>query len=184
MKEYILEVKKLIPKNLCDKIITYFDEDMFDATVTDPESPLQKNIRNCLTKSILQPKTFGETICSNAAQEKIFQCAQHYESLHPMVSTERISQLDLLKYESNEYEAGYNFHKDFGNNCFERHLSISICLNNDFLGGEFVFKLPEGQYTVAQNVGDAIVFPSNFMFPHQVKKIIKGTRYALIGWVI
>ena len=34
-----------------------------------------------------------------------------------------------------------------------------------------------------QNVGDLIIFPSNFMFPHQVNKIKSGTRFALVTWV-
>ena len=51
-------------------------------------------------------------------------------------------------------------------------------------GGEFVFDLPQNKIQYPQNVGDAIIFPSNFMFPHQVNQITEGTRYALIAWVI
>ena len=182
MKEYILEVKKLISKNLCEKIISYFDEDMFDATTVG--SPVNKDVRNCVVKDILNPQSLGEKICSNAAQEKIFNAVSHYENAHSGIGIEKISQLDLLKYEANKYKAGYKFHKDCGPKANERHLSISVCLSNEFEGGEFVFKLPEGEYTVPQNIGDAVVFPSNFMFPHQVNQVTRGTRYALIGWVI
>tara|TARA_R100001509_G_scaffold36566_1_gene19634 strand:+ start:1605 stop:2150 length:546 start_codon:yes stop_codon:yes gene_type:complete len=181
MKEYILEIKKIIPKTFCEKIISYFDKDYIEAGTVG--AGIDKNIRNCLTRSILEPKTFGEIICTNAVQEKIFHCVKHYTEKHS-VDIQKISQLDILKYESNDHKAGYNFHKDFGLKVSERHLSISICLNNDYEGGEFVFDIPSGHYTVPQNVGDAVVFPSNFMFPHQVNKITKGTRYALIGWVI
>ena len=31
MKEYILEIKKLIPQTFCKKIISYFDNDYEDA---------------------------------------------------------------------------------------------------------------------------------------------------------
>lgn len=180
MREYILELKKVIPEVLCKKIIQYFDYDYDEATIVDG---LNKNIRNCLTKNLLEPKTFGEKICLNATKEKIFNCVFHYKEKHG-VHINRISQLDLLKYEKNNFEAGYKFHEDFGDKVSERHLSISICLNNEYHGGEFVFKIDNQQITVPQNIGDAIIFPSNFMFPHQVNKITKGTRYALIGWVI
>lgn len=181
MKEYILEVKKIIPQSFCNKIISYFDKDYLDAQTSG--YGVNKNIRNCLTRSLLQPKSFGEKICLNAVKEKIFHCVAHYKEKHN-VDINRISQLDILRYEANEYEAGYDFHKDFGHTCSERHLSISICLNNEYEGGEFVFDIPGGHYTVPQNVGDAVVFPSNFMFPHQVNRVIKGKRHALIGWVI
>jgi len=181
MKEFILEIKKIIPQSFCKKIISYFDNDYEDAGTTG--SGVNKNIRNCLTRSLFETKFFGQKICLNAVKEKIFDCVHHYEK-DRVIGIKKISQLDLLRYDANEYEAGYHFHKDFGLTCSERHLSISICLNNEYEGGEFVFKLPSEHYVVPQNVGDAIVFPSNFMFPHQVNKVTKGTRYALIGWVI
>jgi len=181
MKEYILEVKKILPQTFCKKIISYFDNNYKDAGTTG--LGVNKNIRNCLTRSLLDAKSFGEKICSNAVKEKIFQCVDHYKQRNSIHIT-KISQLDLLRYDANEHEAGYTFHEDFGLDCSQRHLSISICLNNEYQGGEFVFDIPEGTHTVPQNVGDAIIFPSNFMFPHQVNKVTKGTRYALIGWVI
>lgn len=181
MKEYILEVKKIIPSNLCKKIISYFDNNSEDAATTG--NGVNKNIRNCTTRNILDTFTFGERLCSTIAQQKIFECVAHYKKKHN-INIEKISQLDLLKYESNNFDAGYDFHQDFGRSCTLRHLSISICLNNDFDGGEFVFDLLNGKYVVPQNEGDAIIFPSNFMFPHQVNKVTEGTRYALIGWVI
>tara|TARA_R100001460_G_scaffold90643_1_gene132342 strand:- start:7138 stop:7683 length:546 start_codon:yes stop_codon:yes gene_type:complete len=180
MKEYILEVKKIIPSHICKKIISYFDNNSFDASTTG--SGVNKNIRNCTTRSLFETKTFGEKICSNVAQEKIFECVEHYTKKHNL-AIKKISQLDILKYECNTFNAGYEFHQDFGFSCTERHLSISICLNNNFTGGEFVFDIPGGTYVLPQNEGDAVIFPSNFMFPHQVNKITAGTRYALIGWV-
>tara|TARA_E500000178_G_scaffold347712_1_gene401451 strand:+ start:525 stop:1070 length:546 start_codon:yes stop_codon:yes gene_type:complete len=181
MKEYILEVKKIIPQSFCKKIISYFDNNYGDAGTVG--SGVDKNVRNCLTRSLLEPQSLGEKLCSNAVKQKIFECVNHYKNKHN-IDIKKISQLDILKYETNKFKAGYDFHQDFGGEVTERHLSISICLNNEYKGGEFVFDIPEGHYTIPQNVGDAVIFPSNFMFPHQVNKVTKGTRYALIGWVI
>tara|TARA_Y100001972_G_scaffold111474_1_gene144244 strand:- start:197 stop:742 length:546 start_codon:yes stop_codon:yes gene_type:complete len=181
MKEYILEIKKVIPKTICDKIIKYFDNNYKEAKTTG--LGVNKNIRNCLTRNLMNTKSFGETICLNATKEKIFECVTQYKKKFD-VNIEDITQLDLLKYEANEFEAGYNFHCDFGPKCMERCLSISICLNNEYTGGEFVFDCKDGRYVVPQNVGDAVIFPSNFIFPHQVNKVLTGTRYALIGWVL
>jgi|TARA_X000001388_G_C2233095_1_gene124035 predicted 2-oxoglutarate/Fe(II)-dependent dioxygenase YbiX len=180
MQKYILEIKKLIPQTFCKKIISYFDNDYEDARTV---GGIDKNTRNCLARNILETKTFGEVICLNAVKEKIHDCVNHYKKEHSL-DIKKISQLDILKYEKNNHQAGYKFHMDFGPTVTERHLSISICLNNEYEGGEFVFDLPSGHHAVPQNVGDAVVFPSNFMFPHQVNKITKGTRYALIGWVV
>lgn len=181
MREYILEIKKILSSQDCKKIISYFDKDYIDAGTLG--KGVDKNIRNCTTAS-LRPKSFGETIVYNYVRSKIFTIFEKYKERNSYADIQKISQLDLLKYESNSFDAGYKFHVDFGDKVTERAFSISICLNNNFSGGEFVFDLPEGQIQIPQNEGDAIIFPSNFMFPHQVNKVIKGTRYALIGWVV
>ena len=31
--------------------------------------------------------------------------------------------------------------------------------------------------------GELLIFPSNFMFPHKVEPVTKGTRYSYISWV-
>lgn len=182
LKQYIVEVKKFIPQNICNKIISYYDRDLFDAKTTG--SGADKTVRNCLTKSVIEPKTFGEKIMSQYIKTKVMEAGRIYQQQHSHFDFEIISQCDILKYKANEYKVGYDFHKDMGNNCSHRHLSISINLNNNFLGGEFVFDLPEGQIQFPQNVGDVVMFPSNFMFPHKVKQVLKGTRYALISWIV
>lgn len=171
---------------MCKKLISYFDNSFEDAAITGETSQgdVVKNIRNCTRRNILNTKTFGEKLILNYAKSKIFEITSQYQKKFNFLNTERISQLELLKYEANNYDAGYKYHVDMGPKSTDRQLSISICLNNDFTGGEFMFNLNEIEIQVPQNIGDAIVFPSNFLFPHQVNKVLTGTRYAIIGWVV
>jgi len=94
-----------------------------------------------------------------------------------------IQEVSFLKYEKNNHKSGYLYHVDQGASVPKRSLSISICLNNEFQGGEFMFDINGEKLNYPQNVGDLIIFPSNFMFPHQVNKIKSGTRFALVTWV-
>ena len=32
--------------------------------------------------------------------------------------------------------------------------------------------------------GSGIIFPSNFMFPHEVKPVTKGERWSLVSWLM
>jgi predicted 2-oxoglutarate/Fe(II)-dependent dioxygenase YbiX len=57
-------------------------------------------------------------------------------------------------------------------------LTILAALNDDYTGGEFILC---GQ-RVSLAAGDAIVFPSNFMFPHAVQAVTSGTRYSFVSW--
>lgn len=187
MKEYILEVRKILSPTTCKKVIKYFDDEnsvVASFKESDGRIVQDRSVRNCKTRDILHPETFGQKIVSNHIQDIFFAIGRQYKEKYSSFGFTKLSQLDILKYEANNHDAGYIYHIDHGPKVSERSISISLCLNNEFQGGEFLFNLPEGEIQYPQNVGDAIAFPSNFMFPHQVKKVLKGTRYALIGWLI
>ena len=58
--------------------------------------------------------------------------------------------------------------------------SLTINLNDDYEGGEFVVAKKE----IKPNKGSAIIFPSNFLYPHQAKKVIEGTRWSIVAWLM
>ena len=68
-----------------------------------------------------------------------------------------------------------------GQTAGSRRLTVSICLNEDYEGGDFTFFKETKIYKLKK--GDVLVFPSSFMFPHGVQKITKGTRYQLLTWL-
>ena len=187
MQSYIREFRKLISPEISKKIISYFDDSFEDATITNKENPTDKKIRNCQTTSLLirKKESFGKRLITNFVIKTLKDAVSVYQQDFSQLETTKISQLDLLKYETNNYDAGFKWHIDHGaGGVAERALSLFLCLNNNFSGGEFLFNLPNDQLQVQQNVGDLIIFPSSFMFPHQVNKVTSGTRYALIGWVV
>ncbi len=58
-------------------------------------------------------------------------------------------------------------------------LSIVGNLNDNYTGAEFEMF---GE-VIPLGLGDLMIFPSNFMYPHKVKEGIKGTRYSFVSWV-
>jgi hypothetical protein len=53
-------------------------------------------------------------------------------------------------------------------------------LNDNYAGGElFMFKTQQ----VELKAGQVMVFPSNFLYPHEVKPVTKGVRYSFVSWV-
>ena len=59
-------------------------------------------------------------------------------------------------------------------------LSIITALNDNYLGGDLIM-CDKYKYKLKQ--GESIMFPSNFLYPHEIKKITKGKRYSVISWV-
>ena len=59
-------------------------------------------------------------------------------------------------------------------------LSIITALNDNYSGGEIVMC---EDYEYKLKAGETIMFPSNFLYPHSIKKITKGIRYSMVSWV-
>jgi predicted 2-oxoglutarate/Fe(II)-dependent dioxygenase YbiX len=57
-------------------------------------------------------------------------------------------------------------------------LTILGSLNSDYEGGELVLC---GEKIELQE-GDVVVFPSNFLYPHEVKPVKSGIRHSFVSW--
>ncbi|MFM8258621.1 MAG: prolyl hydroxylase family protein [Vulcanococcus sp.] len=87
--------------------------------------------------------------------------------------------LQVLRYHPGER---YVFHHDcdFDRNreAYHRVLTAILYLNNDFEGGETAFS--GGR--IKPEPGQALVFPSNWCFPHAGCRVISGIKYAVVTW--
>tara|TARA_R100001126_G_C4769871_1_gene121892 strand:- start:141 stop:626 length:486 start_codon:yes stop_codon:yes gene_type:complete len=93
----------------------------------------------------------------------------------------RVQGIELLKYEVGHFYLAHvdSFHT------VNRQVSFIINLNDNYEGGNIIFKHPTGRYTkkiYELKAGDLLIFPSNFMYPHEVRTITKGTRYSIVSW--
>jgi hypothetical protein len=86
--------------------------------------------------------------------------------------------MSILKYEKMGH---LSEHTDHGSS--SRTLSVVLYLNDNYEGGEIIFKnVGEGGVKIKPEAGSAIFFPSNYVFAHEVLEIKNGIRYALPNW--
>lgn len=86
----------------------------------------------------------------------------------------------------NKYEVGTMMrrHYDHIHSIFDGKMkgipivSIVANLNEDYKGSEFHCRGKE----IRLKTGDILMFPSNFMYPHEVTECTKGTRYSFVSW--
>ena len=86
----------------------------------------------------------------------------------------------------NKYEVGtlMREHYDHIHSLFDGKMrgvpivSIVANLNESYEGAEFYCRGKE----IKLKTGDILLFPSNFMYPHEVKEATKGTRYSFVSW--
>ena len=105
-----------------------------------------------------------------------------------------ISVCEPLQYTVYEEKDFYDWHIDSHSkpydNGYIRKLSFTICLNDDYEGGEFELSLPNPKpekhrffkFNEVFKKGTLIVFPS-FTW-HRVNPITKGHRKVLVGWLL
>ena len=58
--------------------------------------------------------------------------------------------------------------------------SIIGILNDNYEGGELIM-LEDKKIDTKQ--GDLLIFPSNFLYPHEITPVTKGARYSYISWM-
>ena len=58
-------------------------------------------------------------------------------------------------------------------------LSLLGCLNDDYEGGELIFW---DDTEIELKGGSLLIFPSNFMYPHEITDVTEGTRYSIVTW--
>ena len=107
----------------------------------------------------------------------------HFELKTMEMFRYRILEISLLKYQEKGH---YTWHTDNDSKKFPRTLSMILQLNNDYEGGNLCFRNQDGteEWSVDTVPGRIIIWPSNFLYPHTVKPVTKGTRYSIVSWAI
>ena len=183
LEDYIYIVKNALSLNLCDEILDEFkNSDEWQDTIVGSGS-VEKKIRNCETVVISYPHIIEKNKKIRLKLDKyIFASSskfiQEYNTKFLHCKIEEDSGYELLKYHEGCF---YTEHTD-SFKARPRAVSCSFILNDDFEGGEFAFFGRELKYKL--NKGDAIMFPSNFMYPHEVMPVTKCIRYSIITWFI
>ena len=184
LKDYILVLEDIIPEELCDSILNeYKNSNEWLNTLVGSKGNINKEIRNCTSISIsLNGVIEKNKDVRKKIDDEVFECTkkaiQKYNEKFKQAHISKDSGYQLLKYEKGGF---YIQHVDSFID-IPRTISCSFILNNDFKGGEFSFFNNTLVYSLKK--GSAIMFPSNFLYPHSVLPVIDGTRYSIVTWFL
>ena len=182
LKNYIVVMNNIMPPPVADAVLAEYKncDDWVNAEIKDGEN---LNIRNCQTIGI----SFSSIIEKNQeVRQKIDkmlfsvagQAIKEYIRHFNFAQIEQDSGYDFLKYDTDGF---YKQHTDSFKDR-PRAVSCSFVLNDDYEGGEFAFFDRELIYNLKK--GACIMFPSNFMYPHEIMPVTSGTRYSIVTWFI
>jgi len=121
---------------------------------------------------------------TNELQRLLEQCAKDYISSMSLIPF-AIQAFTQIRFNRYNVDTNMKVHHDHIHTIFDGErkgvpiLSILALLNDDFEGGDFLMFEDK---KVKLSAGDIIIFPSNFMYPHAVTTVTKGTRYSCVSW--
>jgi predicted 2-oxoglutarate/Fe(II)-dependent dioxygenase YbiX len=181
LDKYIKVIDNVLSDELCEKLVAEFGENEWGAGVV--QHGVDKRTRDVDTIGL----SYDDVISLNretrlSIDKEIFDGAQKaigtYLDFYPDMSVSKDSGYALLRYKEGQFITQHvdNFTH------MPRTLSCSFALNSNYEGGEFMFF--DRSLTVRVPKGSAILFPSNFMYPHEILPIAKGVRYSIITWFL
>ena len=105
-----------------------------------------------------------------------------YQKDFPTFAAHRLTDFRISKYNTGGFMSKHvdNIHHSHGQVYGFPQLTVLLFLNDDYEGGEF--EIVDKKITTKK--GSSVVFPSNFIYPHEVLKITKGTRYSITCWLM
>ena len=184
LKDYIVTFDEVITDVLCDAILKEFsDEIEWQKTVVGYSKQINDKIRTAETVVLSYPHVIEKNPKVRAKLDKyIFASAgfaiKKYNEKFGNCNIQEDSGYELLRYKEGQF---YIQHTDSFKDR-PRAVSCSFALNDDYEGGEFAFFNRELVYRLKK--GSCIMFPSNFMYPHEIMPVTSGTRYSIITWFV
>ena len=181
MRKWIGYYQNIVSDNLCDKLIDY----------SDNQKPLQPSTYSTSSGKSDRSKERvkmddgwfrkGEKFYDDI--RKSFQeVIRRYQEKHPDFVCQRHTDFRLNKYSYGGFMSRHvdNIHHSHGQKYGYPQVSSLLFLNDNYKGGQL--KISNTTYNTKK--GSAIIFPSNFMFPHEVNLITEGTRYSIVTWLM
>lgn len=181
LTDYIKVYDVDFPETFLEELLAQYQELFKPAHVIyQNQNILNSKYRSCEKISIStnihnipERRALDQIIC-----REISRVLQLYHNTYPYMQCSQDSGYDLLKY----MEGGFHEeHIDQHPQEPSRFISVLFVLNDDYEGGELAFF--KKSYIPKVKKNQCIVFPSNFLFPHQVTPVTKGIRYSIITWL-
>jgi predicted 2-oxoglutarate/Fe(II)-dependent dioxygenase YbiX len=178
LRQYITVFENAISDELCAAILReYVDAPDWAQSKVGANYDLDNTVRD--VESVFISHTINSDVRRDI-DSKIFCCAKEvldkYTCMYPAVEVEQDSGYELLRYGVGQM---YKQHVDDFSGA-RRVVSCSFHINDDYEGGDWGFF--DNAYRVKAPKGAAVMFPSNFVFPHQINPVTAGERFSIVTW--
>lgn len=181
---YFVYKKQILKEDECLQFIKWCEENKNFESSKIENSEINNLIRKSQTLRLPEDCPYVDLILKKLNEAFLEYCEEYLEDSYFISMQEStrngyiFEPLQYVKYDNDDF---YQWHTDQGTDTKSicRLISFILYLNNDFVGGETEFVFDKYK----PNVGEVLIFPSNFLFPHCGKKIINGNKKIITTWL-
>lgn len=185
--DYIQNFNNVLPEEVHCKFLKSLDFFQYQTAKVigiDPNEVCDTSVRDVKEYALSIKSTATANHWYNLITASFEQCLKVYHSKYRMAMPDcmEFESLVILKYELN---GKYEPHVDDGP-YVPRTLSCIYFVNDDYSGGELNFlnhMTSEVFLSIKPKKNSLVIWPSNFLYPHAVKPVTKGTRYTVVSWI-
>lgn len=185
LQDYIKVFENIVPLDLCDALCNEFanSDEWVDTAIGSSYQMVNKSIRSATAIAMSRQEVIDRNREVRAQLDAslfnaVGSAIQKYSDLYPLSGITKDSGYELLRYETGQF---FTQHTDSSEK-YNRCISCSLVLNDDYEGGEFAFF--DRKMIAKTPKGSALLFPSNFMYPHEILPVKSGTRYSVVTWFV
>ena len=177
-KDFIKNYTNIVPDDLCEEILSCTDTVFTPSTYSNHKGKVKSEERVRMDEFwIRSDDIFYDRL--KVCFEKVI---TKYSTDFELFGVQKITDFRINKYPEGGFMSKHcdNIHHSHGQEYGFPQASVLLYLNDNYEGGDFYVS----DKKFRPNKGSAIIFPSNFMYPHEAEVVTKGTRWSIVAWLM
>ena len=176
LTDLIFRKKNVLSQEECDFLIEEHQRLAQDIQLEHcPEATTGVDTKSTFQRVGLNTGTAARDIVFKATERMINDYMDYLDSFGMFHTSIRSSMLYSHMYRLLKYEPGEKIHPHTDHDTFV-YGSCTINLNDAYTGGDFVFW--KGRHRVRLEPGEAMIWPADFFWVHEVEPVEIGVRYS------
>jgi hypothetical protein len=174
--DLILHVPNFLTPDQCSFLIEEYEKRHVESILEHcPEANTDIDTYSTYERVVLTPGTEAFDLVHTSTEKMINRYLDYLDTFNAFHVGIRKSMMFSHMYRLLKYPTGTKIHQHVDHDAYI-YGSCTFNLNNNYEGGDFVWF--KGQHRIKLGLGDAVIWPADFFWVHEVEEITKGQRYS------